>query len=144
MVRSSLLAENFEVDVVDPPKFITAKNVMNVFEKLGFDPEGGREIFTALCEVLKRRRNQQNKSLDERSLSLTFEDDRLSWGSLMSDNESNEATSSSENKTLTFSKDSIKEKVKNSDDQKDAKMDVNDFLRSNGSIFCISYLNFLI
>jgi hypothetical protein len=52
------VTECYDDNVVDPPKFITAKNVMNFFEKLGLDPEGGRQIFTALCAVLRRKKRK--------------------------------------------------------------------------------------
>lgn len=31
-------------DVVEPPKFITAKHVSAMFEKLGFDPSCGQKV----------------------------------------------------------------------------------------------------
>ena len=45
-------------DVVEPPKFITAKHVSAIFEKLGFDASCGQKVFGVLCEALSR-------SLDE-------------------------------------------------------------------------------
>lgn len=50
--------EGYDDNVVDPPKFITVRNVMNVFDKLGLDPEGGRQIFTALCAVLRKKKSK--------------------------------------------------------------------------------------
>jgi len=44
-------------DVVEPPKFITARNIGEVFSKIGYKPETGKHIFTVLCCVLKRRRD---------------------------------------------------------------------------------------
>jgi hypothetical protein len=44
------------VDVVEPPKFITAKHVSAMFERLGFDGTGGQKIFAALSEAIARRR----------------------------------------------------------------------------------------
>jgi len=42
------------VDVVEPPKFITARHVSAVFEKLGYDPLNGQKAFDTLCNILER------------------------------------------------------------------------------------------
>jgi hypothetical protein len=42
-------------DMVEPPKFITSRHVSAVFEKLGYDAEGGQKIFNALCAALQSR-----------------------------------------------------------------------------------------
>jgi hypothetical protein len=34
---------------------MTGKHVAAVFERLGFDPEGGIKVFNALCEALRRK-----------------------------------------------------------------------------------------
>ena len=41
-------------DVVEPPKFITARHVAAIFEKLGFDASCGTKVFGVLCEALSR------------------------------------------------------------------------------------------
>lgn len=41
-------------DVVEPPKFITPRHVAEVFAKLGYCPEDGKAVFSALCETLAR------------------------------------------------------------------------------------------
>eukprot|EP00600_Ochromonadales_sp_CCMP1393_P010926 CAMPEP_0174996974 /NCGR_PEP_ID=MMETSP0005-20121125/696_1 /TAXON_ID=420556 /ORGANISM="Ochromonas sp., Strain CCMP1393" /LENGTH=1057 /DNA_ID=CAMNT_0016251449 /DNA_START=95 /DNA_END=3269 /DNA_ORIENTATION=- len=41
-------------DVVEPPKFITARHVAALFEKLGYDPACGTKVFGVLCEALTR------------------------------------------------------------------------------------------
>jgi serine/threonine protein kinase len=43
-------------DVVEPPKFITAKNVAAVFEKFGYNPKHAETVFNVLCETLQRIR----------------------------------------------------------------------------------------
>jgi hypothetical protein len=43
-------------DVVEPPKFITAKNVSAVFEKFGYNPKHAETVFNVLCETLQRIR----------------------------------------------------------------------------------------
>jgi hypothetical protein len=53
------------VDVVEPPKFITAKHVAATFERLGFDGAGGQKIFAALCEALARRRQGSSDGPDD-------------------------------------------------------------------------------
>ena len=35
--------------------YFTGKHVAAVFERLGFDPEGGIKVFNALCEALRRK-----------------------------------------------------------------------------------------
>jgi len=42
-------------DIVDPPKHITVRNVIAVFERLGFDTIGGQKIFAALFTALQTR-----------------------------------------------------------------------------------------
>lgn len=41
-------------DVVEPPKFITARHVAGIFEKLGFDASCGQKVFGVLCEAVAR------------------------------------------------------------------------------------------
>lgn len=40
--------------MVEPPKFITARHVAGIFEKLGFDASCGQKVFGVLCEALTR------------------------------------------------------------------------------------------
>ena len=40
-------------DVVDPPKYICGRHVQAVFERLGFDPETGKDVFSALYSALQ-------------------------------------------------------------------------------------------
>lgn len=58
-----MLVEHTTADVVEPPKFITAKHVAALFDKLGYDSKMGQKIFAALCEALARRGELSN--LDE-------------------------------------------------------------------------------
>eukprot|EP01040_Poterioochromonas_malhamensis_P000193 gene193-201_t len=48
--------EEGKADVVEPPKYITAKNVAAVFERFGYDPKSGETAFHILCEALERVR----------------------------------------------------------------------------------------
>ncbi len=50
-------------DVVEPPKYITGRNVASVFERLGYNPEAGVKLFVALCEALARRREHLHRSV---------------------------------------------------------------------------------
>jgi serine/threonine protein kinase len=52
-------------DVVEPPKFITARHVAEVFGKLGYDQEDGKSVFTVLCEGLERLREQDRSPTRE-------------------------------------------------------------------------------
>mmetsp|Transcript_25523 Transcript_25523/g.37678 ORF Transcript_25523/g.37678 Transcript_25523/m.37678 type:complete len:829 (+) Transcript_25523:68-2554(+) len=73
-IMKSILTENTQdtksSDVVEPPKFITARNVSAVFERLGYSPEVGTKIFNALCAALARRRAQNSGT---RTVSSTAE-----------------------------------------------------------------------
>lgn len=144
-----MLGESFEEDVVEPPKFITAKNVQNVFTKLGFDPEGGREAFITLCGVLRKQNDRRRESsLEEPEPSpLSLANDGLSWGSLMNESvdvpsesarqlqrecssENSKIDSNSNNNSRATSVD--KSRIishETFDDLKDAKMDWKDFVR---------------
>jgi len=56
---------------VEPPKFITARHIGEVFSKIGFKPETGKHIFTVLCCVLKRRRDiMEASTVSEKSEKL--------------------------------------------------------------------------
>jgi len=58
-------------DVVEPPKFITARHIGEVFSKIGYKPETGKHIFTVLCCVLKRRRDMiEANAVSEKSEKL--------------------------------------------------------------------------
>eukprot|EP01040_Poterioochromonas_malhamensis_P000194 gene195-202_t len=48
--------QEVKFDVVEPPKFITAKNVAVIFEKFGYDPKHAETVFNVLCETLQRIR----------------------------------------------------------------------------------------
>lgn len=149
---SNVLSESFEDDVVEPPKFITVKNVQNVFTKLGFDPEGGKEAFITLCGVLRKHKERRRESsLEEPEPSpLSLAKDGLSWGSLM--NESVDVPSASalqlqmecnSNKNINInSNNATADNLRTSShetyvDLKDAKMDWNDFVRFDNSTLFI-------
>ena len=51
---NKVLDEAPPADVVEPPKFITPRHVAEVFAKLGYCPEDGKAVFSALCETLAR------------------------------------------------------------------------------------------
>eukprot|EP01039_Chlorochromonas_danica_P008334 gene8337-9187_t len=65
------------------PRHITEKNVAAVFERLGYDPEGGRKAFTILCEALRRIQPtipeettdeaEEEEAVDRRSAPSTLE-----------------------------------------------------------------------
>jgi len=44
------------VDVVEPPKHITARHVSAVFEKMGYDPAAGGKVFGVLLELLAQEK----------------------------------------------------------------------------------------
>lgn len=46
-------------DVIEPPKFITARHVAEVFTKLGYDAEDSKSIFNVLCESMNRIRDSE-------------------------------------------------------------------------------------
>lgn len=50
-----VMEEQVNLDVVEPPRYITARHVSAVFEKLGYDASGGAKLFTVLCEALAKR-----------------------------------------------------------------------------------------
>jgi serine/threonine protein kinase len=54
--RLSKSAEEKSLDVIEPPKYITAKNVAAVFEKFGYQPKYADTVFSVLCETLQRIR----------------------------------------------------------------------------------------
>mmetsp|Transcript_14996 Transcript_14996/g.24825 ORF Transcript_14996/g.24825 Transcript_14996/m.24825 type:complete len:1019 (-) Transcript_14996:236-3292(-) len=45
-----------KADVFEPPKYITSKHVAAVFQKLGYNPDVGVEIFNGLCTSLAEHR----------------------------------------------------------------------------------------
>ena len=57
--------DNLLPTVVEPPKFITARHVAAVFEKLGFEPSAGQKAFTILCEALTRIKTENKDKIDE-------------------------------------------------------------------------------
>lgn len=63
-------------DIIEPPKFITARHVGEVFAKLGLKPSAGQEVFKALIITLGRRRKEMYNSTD----SLIAEDTILEDG----------------------------------------------------------------
>ena len=44
------------MDVVEPPKHITARHVSAVFEKMGYDPAAGSKVFGVLLELLAQEK----------------------------------------------------------------------------------------
>ena len=55
--------------MVEPPKFITARHVAAVFEKMGYDPAAGTKVFGLLLELLtKDKARQQEEEQDEELL----------------------------------------------------------------------------
>ena len=44
-------------DVVEPPKFITSKNIISVFDRLGFDSAIGQKIFSALYRTINKNKS---------------------------------------------------------------------------------------
>lgn len=44
------------MDVVEPPKHITARHVSAVFEKMGYDPAAGGKVFGVLLELLAQEK----------------------------------------------------------------------------------------
>ena len=51
-------------DIIEPPKFITARHIGEVFAKLGLNPVAGQEVFKALIITLGRRRKAVYNSTD--------------------------------------------------------------------------------
>ena len=51
-------------DIIEPPKFITARHIGEVFAKLGLNPVAGQEVFKALIITLGRRRKAMYNSTD--------------------------------------------------------------------------------
>lgn len=47
------------VDVVEPPKLITARHVAAVFEKMGYDAASGTKVFGVLLELLAQDKARQ-------------------------------------------------------------------------------------
>jgi serine/threonine protein kinase len=41
-------------NVIEPPRFITAKHVAAIFEKFGYSPENGTKVFDILCNALQK------------------------------------------------------------------------------------------
>ena len=52
ILNSSASESDSYGNVMEPPKFITAKHVEKIFETLGYDGTDGKRIFEALCSVL--------------------------------------------------------------------------------------------
>lgn len=50
-----VMEDQTTADVVEPPRYITARHVSAVFEKLGYDAAGGAKLFNILCETLAKR-----------------------------------------------------------------------------------------
>ncbi|CAE7502473.1 CPK3, partial [Symbiodinium microadriaticum] len=75
VARTGILQEGNmgATDVVEPPKYITGRNVAAVFERLGYNPEAGVKLFGALCEALARRREQLNRSVSNAAESYSAE-----------------------------------------------------------------------
>jgi hypothetical protein len=50
--------------VVEPPKYITARHIYTVLEKLGYDPTHASTIFHILCEAVNRMKTEKADSED--------------------------------------------------------------------------------
>ena len=53
-------ADDDKADVVEPPKFITVRNVASAFEKLGYDVANATKIFSILTERVAKAKKYQN------------------------------------------------------------------------------------
>eukprot|EP00605_Chrysophyceae_sp_TOSAG23-4_P000356 GSChrysophyteH1.ASY1.ANO1.403.1 assembled CDS len=97
-------------DVVEPPKFITARHVGEVFAKIGYKPDTGKKIFSVLCFALKRRRQMMNRGDSSSSLSgeaealrgISLSKDKLSSINSDSDKDSNSLNLSLDNPDDSF------------------------------------------
>lgn len=49
------MEDQLHADVVEPPRYITARHVSAVFERIGYDAAGGAKLFNILCEALAKR-----------------------------------------------------------------------------------------
>jgi hypothetical protein len=67
---AKVLDDSGRKNVVEPPKFITAKNVATIFEKLGYDPACGTHSLTYLLTYLLSHLLTHSITLT-RSLTLT-------------------------------------------------------------------------
>lgn len=57
--------DDLKGDVVEPPKFITSRNVIAAFEKLGYDSAYATKIFQVLCDrVAKTKKYQSSLNTD--------------------------------------------------------------------------------
>lgn len=54
-----------KLEVVEPPKYITAKNVGLIFERFGYDSKNGIKVFKVLCEVLRRLDHEKSSGATE-------------------------------------------------------------------------------
>ena len=52
--------EDSKGDVVEPPKFITSRNIVAALERLGYDSSYAHQIFTTLCDRVARSKKFQN------------------------------------------------------------------------------------
>jgi len=125
---NKVIEDQLHIDVVEPPKFITARHVSTIFEKLGFDPSGGVKLFNVLCDALvkKRRRVSQieegnENQLDERD---TFIDSQPNSSLVDVMEKLNVSGESSPDKK---SSDSTNQSIPSSNS---CKMDVQDFIRA--------------
>lgn len=58
-VKGSVLSEDVLFnDVLDVPKFITAKNIANLFSRLGYDPTKANELFLKLVMIAEKEKKQ--------------------------------------------------------------------------------------
>ncbi len=58
---------NESLDIVEPPKFITARHVAEIFSKIGLQPTSGQEVFNALCIALTKQKKKIFDSSDSLS-----------------------------------------------------------------------------
>ena len=66
--QQQVLSESLDsLDIVEPPKFITARHVGEIFTKIGLPASSGQDVFHALCIALTKQRKKQYGSTDSLS-----------------------------------------------------------------------------
>lgn len=77
-----VLEDSNHLDVVEPPKYITARHVSALFEKMGYDPQCGQKVFAILCEAIERIKQKERAEFEANGgksyYNMRGADDRLS------------------------------------------------------------------
>jgi serine/threonine protein kinase len=128
--RRKSKGEERNLDVIEPPKFITSKNVAAVFEKFGYQSKYAETVFNVLCETLQRIRLGQPKQDENDKTTAPLVDSDAERDSDDDDEEELKKVPDSIWSRLSFRNNDNNDDGVSSKNAKKHRMDVNDFMRA--------------